>query len=98
MPAQHEKAHSTTKLAESRRRVSAATAFLYAQTAALVSGRASFRRHQLDDAPVCATHRLDVRGRAAEAKIRELSPVATCHPPRHRSTGQSYSRCGPIFG
>jgi hypothetical protein len=23
--------------------------------------RASFRRHQLDDAPVCAIHRLDVR-------------------------------------
>src|SRR6266702_1942447 len=61
-----------------------------------VSGRASFRRHQLDDIPVCAIHRLDVRGRAVEAKLRELSPAATGHPPRHRSTGQSYGRCGPI--
>jgi hypothetical protein len=71
---------------------------LYAQTSGLLSERGSFRRHRLDDAPACATHRLDVRGRAAKAKIRELSPVATCHPPRHRSTGQSYGRCGPIFG
>jgi hypothetical protein len=63
-----------------------------------VSGRASFRRHQLDDIPVCAIHRLDVRGRAVEAKLRKLSPAATGHPPRHRSTGQSYGRCGPIFG
>ena len=96
LPAQHEKAHSTIRLAESRRRVSATTAFLYAKTAALVSGRASFRRHQLDGAPVCAIHRLDVRGTAAV--LREISPVATCHPPRHRSTGQSYGRCRPIFG
>ena len=84
----------------------AATAFLYVPTRPrlspwreeTVSGRASFRRHQLDDIPVCAIHRLDVRGRAVEAKLRELSPAATGHPPRHRSTGQSYGRCGPIFG
>ena len=82
LPAQHEKAHSTTKLAESRRRVSESAAFLYAQTAALVRGRASFRRCRLDDAPVCATHRLDVGGRAAGAKFREISPVATFHPPK----------------
>src|SRR6266550_2073455 len=84
----------------------AATAFLYALTwprlsphgEETVSGSASFRRHQLDDAPVCAIHQLDLRGRAAEARLRELSPAAIGHPPRHRSTGQSYGRCARIFG
>src|SRR5271165_4090546 len=83
----------------------AATAFfsLRAQVAATTAawregnGQRARRRHQLGDAPVCAIHRLDVRGRAAEARLLEISPVETSHPPRHRSTGQSYGRCGPIF-
>jgi hypothetical protein len=61
------------------------------------NGQRARRRHQLDDAPVCAIHPLDARGRAAEARHREISSVGAFHPPRHRSTGQSCGRCGPIF-
>src|SRR6476646_9928785 len=109
LPAQHEEVHSATRLAETKAaaELGAATVFLYTLTRPrlsphgreeTVSGRASFRRHRLGDAPVCEIHRLDVRGRAVETRLRELSPAATGHPPRRRSTGQSYGRCGPVFG
>src|SRR5262249_32742406 len=55
-------------------------------------------QHALDDAPVCATHRLDVPGTVAEAKFREISPVATCNPPSHGSAGPSYGRCSTKLG
>lgn len=61
------------------------------------NGQRARRRHRFDDAPVRAIHRRDVRGRTAVARLREVNAVATCRPPRRRSTGQSYGRCGPIF-
>lgn len=54
------------------------------------------RRHQLDDAPVCAIHRLDVRGRAAEARLRESDATNARVSGRKMSAGRFLTPLRPI--